>query len=953
MSFRPYSLRPWLAFALTLVMAVSVHAGTTGKIAGHVRDASSGLPLPAANVTIIGTSIGAASSEAGEYFILNIPAGTYSVQATVIGYKPLLMSNVLVTPDFTTDLDFGLDPSVALTVETVEVASERPLIQRDATSTVRVVDSVEYEKLPTRGYQEAVSLQSGVVGSQGSANAELQGQESTNSAQLFVRGGRANQVAYFVDGFSQQDPLTGYSTTSISTNAVDQVVVMTGGFNAEYGRVMSGAVNVVTKEGNEEYFGTVEMLTDNLGGDWVGTKKYDYNVYDMSLGGPLIPGNKAITFFLSGERRWYGDRSPRNFDTSVVPEGVNSQLASGLLPNNQLSGYTWQGKLNYKLSPKTTLKFGTLGSSDDWQEYLHTYALNIAHTPRYEDRNLSFTGSLTQTFSTNTFGEFKVNYFQTTRKRGDGAFFDDLLSYGRIDSSGEAVGNPRFDEAITMFWLGDDPSTPQDESHYFDDYLERRSSYVGFEASGTHKWNEENTLKVGGDFQRHTLRYYNNLFPVLVASNDYDGVVNYGFDQFGNESDNPGDGFDDGPKKPVVGSFYVQNKYESDDFVVNAGIRYDRLDPKTAALVNADRPFGPREGDASLDPADLTTSKAQDKVSPRLGVAFPISEGTQFFANYGKFFQQPNLQDLYTSYRYLEHKVNLSGYYFPFGNPNLVPEETTAYEVGIQRALNPDVRLDVTAYYKDVKDLVQVENVPSIPSNFASFRNSDYGTIKGVDVAIAMREMNGISGALNYSLSYAKGTGSTAQSQRDIAWQAEEAPRTTSALAFDQRHKISLNIDFTSGTEGGPMIGGFFPLENSGLNLLMRAASGFPYTPVYPANVITLGSISEQVAGPINSVYGPWTYSIDAKATRKIPLGLGFDVEAYVWILNLLDTRNDITVYQTTGDAATTGWLSTEEGRTWAQANGPEAVALYKLAENDPTNFGIPRQVRFGLKMDF
>lgn len=216
-----------------------------------------------------------------------------------------------------------------------------------------------------------------------------------------------------------------------------------------------------------------------------------------------------------------------------------------------------------------------------------------------------------------------------------------------------------------------------------------------------------------------------------------------------------------------------------------------------------------------------------------------------------------------------------------------------------------------------------------------------------------MRAVNGISGSLNYSLSYAKGTGSTAQSQRDIAWQAEEAPRTTAPLAFDQRHKISVNLDFTSGEEGGPMLGGMFPFANSNLNVLMRAASGFPYTPVYPANVITLASFSEQVAGPINSVYGPWTYSVDAKASRKLPIGGGLGLEAYVWVLNLFDTQNDISVYQTSGDAATTGWLATEEGRSWAAQNGDEGVAYYHLAENDPTNFGIPRQVRFGLKMDF
>ncbi|MCA9728178.1 MAG: TonB-dependent receptor [Candidatus Eisenbacteria bacterium] len=953
------SIRCMLGLGLAVLVGSVAHAGTTGKLAGIVKDANSGLPLPNANVIVVGTTQGGASGEDGSFSVLNVPAGTYSVQATVIGYTPVILNDILVSPDFTTTVDFNLTPTVVMTVEPMEVKSERPLIQRDATSSVRILDSEQYEKLPTRGYQDAVSIQSGIVGSLGSTAAELQGNESTNSPVLFVRGGRANEVAYFVDGFSQQDPLTGYSTTAINTNAVEQVVVHTGGFNAEYGRIMSGAVNVVTKEGGSNYFGAVDLVTDNLSGDWVGATKYDYNVYDVSLGGPLVPGNKDITFFASGERRWYGDRSPRKFDTSAIPDGAPSSLKDGILPNNTLAGYTWQGKVNWKVTPGTALKFGTLGSSDDWQEYLHTYAFNIDHTPRYEDRNQSYFGTWTQNFGEKTFAEFKVNFFKTDRTRGDGLAFDNLLAYARYDSvDGELkpVGNPRFDET-TLFWLGENPATPETEAHVWDDLLIRKSNYVGFATDATHQWNEFNTLKFGGDFQRHSLKLYNHLFPHQAIFGDavgYDDVVNYGYDQFGNETDNTKiNGFEDGTKHPIVASVYAQNKFEYHDFVLNAGLRYDHYDPKTPALVNENNPFGTREGDASLDPTDLTSSKSQDKVSPRLGFAFPISEGTLFHANYGKFFQQPNLEDLYTSYRYLEYKVNLSGYYFAFGNPNLVPEETTAYEVGITRALNPDVRLDVTAYYKDVQNLVEVSNIPSNPSSFASYRNNDFGTVKGVDVGVTMRERNGISGGINYSLSYAKGTGSRSQTQRNIAWQAEEQPKQTAPLAFDQRHKLAVNLDVRGGEAAGPRLGDFYPLANSGLNLLFRASSGFPFTPNYTWNEITLGSLAGEVSGPLNSLYGPWTYQVDAKASRSIPVGGGFNMEAYVWVLNLLDTQNDVFVYTGSGVGDSTGWLSTEEGRIWAQQNGPEAVALYKFAENNPNNFSIPRMVRFGLKFAF
>lgn len=943
-----------LGLSLLGLISSTVHAGTTGKIAGEVTDKDSGLPMPAANIVIIGTTMGAASTEDGRFFINHVPAGTYSVQATVIGYKPLLIQDVLVSPDYTTDLDFPLEPSVAITVETVEVKSERPLIQRDATSSVRIVDAEQYENLPTRGYQDAVALQAGVVGSQLSTAAEVQGNESTNNGVLFIRGGRANEVAYFVDGFSQQDPLTGYSTTAINNNAVEQIVVLNGGFNAEYGRIMSGAVNVVTKEGGDQYFGTVEVLTDNLGGDWIGTKTYDYNIYDVSLGGPLVPGWKDLSFFASGERRWQGDRSPRSYDTSFVPDGVSAELTDGIQPNNDLGGYTWQGRVNWRVNPGLSVKAGLLGSADDWREYLHTYAFNQEHMPRYEDRNNSFFGTVTQNMGSNSFLDLKVNYFATERKRGDGVAFDDLDAYiryikGSDGSDSVAVGNPEFDET-TLFFLGESDTL---SGHAFDDFLHRKSSYLGFAADFTTQWNKDNTLKVGADFQRHTLRYYRHLFPTNVYNPDvaYDDVVNYGFDQFGNETDAETlDGFEDGPKKPVTFSLYAQNKYEYNDFVLNAGLRFDYLDPNTPALRDADNPFGADE--SSLDAADLVDSNTQNKVSPRLGFAFPISERTLFHANYGKFFQQPNLEDLYVSYRYLEYKIIKSGYYFAFGNPNLDSQKTTAYEVGVTRALNDDVVLDVTGYYKDVEDLVQVVTIPAAPSAFASFRNSDFATIKGIDLSLNMRERNGISGSINYGLAFARGTGSTSQTQRIGAWTNDEVPKQTAPLAFDQRHKLTMNVDMRGGENAGPMIGGFHPLEHSGVNVVFRASSGFPETPIFVANEITLGASFEEPRGAVNSVYAPWTVQTDLKATRDFMVG-GLDLQAYVWVLNVLDRRNAVTIYRSTGSAETTGWLTTQEGQEFAQEYGEEGVELYQFAERDPSNFGTPRTVRFGLKMGF
>src|SRR5438093_8889437 len=143
----------------------------------------------------------------------------------------------------------------------VHVQAERPLLQKDATGTTRFLSSDDIQKLPTRGYRDAAAQQTGVVNFQKNID-----NESQNAPTLIVRGGRPNETAYFVDGFSQQDPLTGTTSTSISNSAIQEIVVLTGGFSAEYGRIMSGALNVVTREGSDKYFGSVETVSDVLTG---------------------------------------------------------------------------------------------------------------------------------------------------------------------------------------------------------------------------------------------------------------------------------------------------------------------------------------------------------------------------------------------------------------------------------------------------------------------------------------------------------------------------------------------------------------------------------------------------------------------------------------------------------------------------------------------------------------
>lgn len=935
-----------LAVFLIVLTGSVAGASTVGKIQGTVSDEATGLPLPSANVTIVGTTMGAASSDLGEYFILNVPAGTYSVQASVMGYKPVVLNNVQVTADFTTYLHFSLESTVATTLEPIKVTAERPMVQRDKTGSLRVVDAQEIQNLPVRGYQDAASLQGGVVavGHPLMASGATRLEESTNDPRLYIRGGRSNEVAYYVDGFSQQDPLTGISSTSINQNAINQVVVMTGGFDAEYGKIMSGVVNVVTKDAGSRYSGTLEAMTDNLA-SVVGGDTYDYNVYDASFGGP-VPGVDNLGFYASGERRWSGDRSPKPVQSLGLTAEQEALFPDARLPNNSLSGYTWQGKLNY--APTSSMKFrlGMLGSVDHWQEYRHAYLFDLAHTPRYEDENNSVYGTFTHTLSPDFFYDVSVNWFYTERYRGDGVYFKDIFAYARDN-------NPLFDTATPLFYYGDQ----ENGQHVWDDYLHRESSYVGFRGNATYQLDSHNTMKLGGEYRRHTLRRYQHLFPVQVGGSDaiaFLDVDNYGYTRTGQNQADDGPitsgrlaGLD-GVKHPRDFSLYVRNQYQSEDFVLNAGLRYDYLDANTLKLRDEHLPLG--EDRARLDPEDLVDASASNKLSPRIGIGFPVGQGTQFHANYGKFFQQPNLENLYVSYAYLEHKVQTGGYFFPFGNPNLRPEETTAYEFGFTRSLSPTSVFDATLFYKDVRNLVQVVSITAAPNNYSSYRNTDYGTIKGADFRFEMQRTRNVQASVYYTLSWARGTGSIGDTQRNIAWTQAEPPKLSSPLDFDQRHKVTVNLDWRLGAGQGPLVGKVRPLENAGINVLLNASSGTPYTPRLTYDEITLANVSALNAGSINQDNGPWNFRVDLKADRAFHVQ-GAELDAFVWILNVFNRRNAVTVYDGSGDALSTTWLDTPTGENSYAT--PEAQSLYRLKERNPNNFDIPRLIRFGIRTSF
>ncbi|HEU5112796.1 MAG TPA: carboxypeptidase-like regulatory domain-containing protein, partial [Acidimicrobiia bacterium] len=367
-----------MAVFVMAVVAVPSFSGTTGKLSGKVVSEKNE-PLAGVNVRVEGQRVGAITDDKGDYAIIGVLAGTYVVRANLLGYAAFAAQNVTIQPDFTTELNITLK-SEAVQMEEVRVDAERPLLQKDATGTTRFITSDDMQKLPTRGYRDAAAQQTGVVNFQLNIDNEAQ-----NAPTLIVRGGRPNETAYFVDGFSQQDPLTGTSSTSISNNAIEEVVLLTGGFSPEYGRIMSGAVNVITREGGAKYSGALEAVSDAIAGDWISAPVTDYNIYDVSLGGPLLPGYDKVTFYVSGERRWQRDRAPSHLPGQFQDALADLSLPNEFKPHNSSSGGTFQAKLAWQMTEQDQIKVGTLSSNEQWSQYLHSYLYNLDHAPRYED----------------------------------------------------------------------------------------------------------------------------------------------------------------------------------------------------------------------------------------------------------------------------------------------------------------------------------------------------------------------------------------------------------------------------------------------------------------------------------------------------------------------------------------------------------------------------------------
>ena len=347
---------------------------------------------------------------------------------------------------------------------------------------------------------------------------------------------------------------------------------------------------------------------------------------------------------------------------------------------------------------------------------------------------------------------------------------------------------------------------------------------------------------------------------------------------------------------------------------------------------------------------------------PRIAFSFPISDEAQFFAHYDVLTQRPPSNNRLepVDYLFMADKVGAL-----LNNPDLKPEKTIDYELGFAKTLSLSSALKISAFYKEMRDMIQVINtLGAYPAQYLTYGNIDFGTVKGMSINYDLRRTSNVSMTANYTLQFADGTGSSATSGQSLVNTGQPNLRTTIPLSFDQRHSLMASVDYSYGTGkkyNGPILFGRKILQDAGANIIMTAGSGTPYSKQSNITQEAASGINDRstLEGSLNGSRLPWQFRLSMKLNKNFVINWTdkkkSNLNVYVQVQNLLDAKNVISVYRATGNPDDDGYLTDAAAQNSINSkNDPDSFRyLYSLAVNNPSNYSLPRMWRAGISIDF
>lgn len=902
-----------LAFLFFLFLHLNLIAGNVGKIVGVVVDKNNKEPLIGVNVVIQGTALGASTNLEGEFYILNVPPGTLKLECSYVGYQSMVVENIHVSSDQTTLVNFEISEQTMDLDETIVVVADRPLVRKDLTASKNITTTEEIKTLPVETFAGIMLTQAGVTQGAG--------------GELHIRGGRSTEIAYLVDGVSVANPFsTNGIATSVATNSIQEMSVVSGAFNAEYGNAMSGIVNFTTKDGSPDF----NIYLSGSTGDYISSHDDIFmNIDDLdgfanqilegTLSGPLsflgLDGS-GNSFFMSAryttsEGYLYGVREhlttdssnfeKKKYETSYKDDQdiitytewrdewyIQNNGDGKIVSMNPNEGLNLLGKLKFQLSNRISLRMQTIYEQNESKSYVHAYKYNPDGILKRFSNSYNNSVSLTHTLSNSTFYEAKLAYN-----------LRDYKSYAFED-----INDPRY--APSNMILGSPGGTTFNFGGAQMDHNYEESSTVLGKIDITSQLNKSNLVKGGLEVRRYVLD--KESFYIAYDRNDYQ-IPTKVYSTYGGVY----------KRYPTMLSSYLQDKMEYEDMIINAGLRYDFFNSDAEYAVDELQPDG-----------ETDQAKPKHMVSPRLGISFPITEKGIIHLSYGHFYQMPALANLYTNPEFV---LPASGTPV-FGNANLEPEKQITYELGLKQQFGDMMAIDFTGFYKDIRNLLAWQTITfnRLEGDRQSYRvrrNQDYANVMGVTLSFEKRSRpsSPIAAKIDYTFQISEGNDNNASAFYYNSLSGQETVKKTVPLDWDQSHNLYGSITY-------------IPTQALAISIIGRLSTGYPYTPdLYSSNYD-----SEPNSGrkPINK-------NVDFRASYDFALaGIGMNV--FFKIYNLFDTLNERYVFDDTGSAEYTfATRSLNEPQSFKDHYGEDGVHTYSEYNVRPSYYRAPRSVRVGL----
>ncbi len=907
-----------------------------GTIKGRVFDNVTRDGLPVVNVKVKGTYYGAATDVNGNFMIPNVAPGSYTLEFTIVGHTTVQRTDVRVQSGQTTTINQGLNETVLSLGQEVIVVGERPLFNLEETSSKRSVNAEDLKATAIVDVTGIVSQQVGVV-------------QTDN--EIHIRGGRSNENAYLLDGVSIQDPLAGTGFgLQLSAEAIQDLQVITGGYNAEYGQATSGVVNVSVKDGGPVYSGSLAAKHD-VGGENSFFRGFGGESYELTLGGPepittyLLPalgitGIGDVTFFTN----LYGGFSNGFYGHQARQVNSSTFYGTRFAPKQE-NNWFWLAKLTWRPTPlfRVTYSFNQSVTINQNSQSLQTNLEYVEPSPGYQydfqnildsantytHNNQLHTIGITHTLSNTTFYELKWSRFYTNL---------------RTDANGKDYAQYREPKDIVRFPIeyydrggGNIGVIPGDGLYDLGNGFTWHDHFVienGLKFDLTHAFSDQNRFKAGFDAtfqQMQNIDIYQPWAGTLGLNNDVYEVY------------------------PAFGSIYAQDNITFSGMILNVGLRFDYWFPGDLvdqAVQDTNVITIPPE--VRKDYMENTYSffghRWKGRISPRLGISHPISDNQMLFLSYGHFSKRPKPQFVYAK---LTPAASQSTFQ-KFGNPDLDPETTVAYELGIQNQFSNNDVLTVTLYYRDIFDYVATKQAKITTSRlstsgYITYINQDYARARGIEVEYRKRVGRWFRGQWSGSYSVTTGKSSTADQAVLVARGLEDETIKENYVQWDRPWQFNMAMTFSVPKGEATFAAGAF--DDLSLYVRMFYQSGKRYSPyVFDGNSPTTGR-PIYVVDPENLLAetGRDWFWIDMNLEKSFDV-LGVTFVASAQVKNLLNTQNSAIINPVTGRAYEDG---DNVPYSWNDPRYPQLQAPVSPYPYNPARYLTPRTMILGLTARF